>query len=122
MDVSRMVEFIACSTSGHVRRRCSAASTIAPTAPIAPASVGVARPSPIVPSTRKIRTIEGIIPQSTRLMSFQFNGSRTPSGSGRVWTDDRQGNHIEQEDNDLQDRGPDCAQIHVAYRFSELVG
>ena len=48
IDVSRMVEFMACSTSGRVRRRCSAASTIAPTAPMAPASVGVARPSPMV--------------------------------------------------------------------------
>ena len=84
IDVSRIVESMACSTSGHVKRRCSAARTIAPTAPMAPASVGVARPSPMVPSTRKIRTMEGIIPHNTRLTSFQFIGSRAASGSGGI--------------------------------------
>jgi hypothetical protein len=39
------------------------ASTMAPIAPIAPASVGVARPSMIVPSTRKISTPAGMMPQ-----------------------------------------------------------
>ena len=48
-----------------------AARTIAPTAPMAPASVGVARPMKIVPSTRKISTTEGIMPHSTRLHSAQ---------------------------------------------------
>ena len=38
------------------------ASTIAPTAPIAPASVGVVRPSIMVPSTTKISTAEGMMP------------------------------------------------------------
>ena len=57
MAVMRMVPAIASRTSGQVRRRCMAASTNAPTAPIAPASVGVAtawfmpgRP-PMLPST-----------------------------------------------------------------------
>ena len=39
-----------------------AARTIAPMAPIAPASVGVARPSIMVPSTTKISTAEGMMP------------------------------------------------------------
>ena len=84
IDVRRMVEAIACSTSGQVRRRCSAASIIAPTAPMAPASVGVARPRPMVPSTRKISTIDGIMPRNTRLISFQFMGSRSRSGIGGI--------------------------------------
>ena len=39
-----------------------AARTMAPIAPIAPASVGVARPSIMVPSTTKISTAEGMMP------------------------------------------------------------
>ena len=39
-----------------------AASTIAPTAPMAPASVGVASPIIMVPSTTKISTAEGMMP------------------------------------------------------------
>ena len=39
-----------------------AASTMAPIAPMAPASVGVARPSIMVPSTTKISTAEGMMP------------------------------------------------------------
>ena len=38
------------------------ASTMAPTAPIAPASVGVVRPSIMVPSTTKISTADGMMP------------------------------------------------------------
>ena len=40
-------------------RRLAAASTSAPTAPMAPPSVGVAMPRKIVPSTRKIRVSGG---------------------------------------------------------------
>ena len=39
-----------------------AASTMAPIAPMAPASVGVARPIIMVPSTTKISTAEGMMP------------------------------------------------------------
>ena len=39
-----------------------AASTMAPTAPMAPASVGVARPIIMVPSTTKISTADGMMP------------------------------------------------------------
>jgi|GEM_PF-6583824 len=68
--VRRIVEVIACSTSGHVSRRCSAAS------PIAPALVGVARPRPMVPSTRKISTIEagrgfGVVAAEVKALSEQ---------------------------------------------------
>ena len=69
--VSRMVDSMPSRISFQDSRLCRAASTIAPTAPIAPASVGVARPRKIVPSTRKIRTIEGTMPQSTRFQSSQ---------------------------------------------------
>ena len=69
--VSRMVDSMPSRISFQLSRLCMAASTIAPTAPIAPASVGVARPRKIVPSTRKIRTIEGTMPQSTRFQSAQ---------------------------------------------------
>ena len=56
------------------------ASTMAPTAPMAPASVGVARPMKMVPSTRKISTIDGTIPQSTLEISGQ---PRSVRASGR---------------------------------------
>src|SRR3954452_4885270 len=96
IEVRRIVEFIACSTSGHVRRRCSAARTIAPTAPIAPASVGVASPSPMVPSTRKISTNHP--PQHT---VDELPGQRLAYTLGqrrhRVRTYDREPNHVEQE-------------------------
>ncbi len=59
-----------------------AASTIAPTAPSAPASVGVAIPMKIVPSTRKISTIDGTMPQSTRFHSAQPRNVRASIGSG----------------------------------------
>ena len=39
-----------------------AASTMAPIAPMAPASVGVARPIIMVPSTTKISTADGMMP------------------------------------------------------------
>jgi hypothetical protein len=51
--------------------RCSTARTIAPTMPIAPPSVGVARPRKMVPSTRKISTSEGMIPHRQRFTSGQ---------------------------------------------------
>ena len=82
MAVMRMVMAIASRTSGHVRRRCSAARSMAPTAPMAPASVGVASPMKMVPSTRKIRAIDGIMPRSTRRTSGQPRSPRASGGSG----------------------------------------
>src|SRR5580704_7217863 len=80
--------------SGALR---TTASTIAPMVPMAPASVGVARPIMMVPSTRKISTMAGMMPQA----------------------------HIEGvggEQGDLQQRGAPGAEIHVADRAAELVG
>ena len=100
------------------------ASTIAPTAPMAPASVGVASPMKMVPSTRKISTSDGTMPQSTLEISAQPRSVRASSGSGgtlcgcRIETREDE----EQEEHDLQDRGPDRAEIHVADRDAELVG
>ena len=88
--VSVEVEVMACLTRSHVRRLCMAAKIIAPTAPSAPASVGVARPTKIVPSTKKISAIEGIMPHRMRLMSFQPIGSRASFGIGGI----RWGFHI----------------------------
>ena len=77
--VMRMVVSMPCQSSGQVRRRFMAASTRAPTTPMAPASVGVARPMKMVPSTRKIRTSEGTMP----LMHFQASGQpRSVRASG----------------------------------------
>ena len=54
---------------------------MAPTTPMAPASVGVARPMKIVPSTRKIRPSDGIMPRMHRFHSAQPCSVRASSGS-----------------------------------------
>ena len=54
--------------------------TIAPLAPIAPPSVGVATPRKIVPSTRKISTSGGIIDVNTLTTSFAPNSVRASGG------------------------------------------
>ena len=59
-----------------------AASTIAPTAPMAPASVGVARPSIMVPSTTKISTAEGMMPIRHLRHSGQPAASAASFGTG----------------------------------------
>ena len=51
---------------------------------MAPASVGVARPMKIVPSTRKMRTTDGTMPHSTRLISGQPFRVRASGGSGGI--------------------------------------
>jgi len=68
MAVRRMVPCMASHSRAQLRRLCMAASTRAPTTPMAPASVGVAtawswkgRP-PMEPSTVKISTAEGMMP------------------------------------------------------------
>ncbi len=63
--VSLAVESTACVNSGRLSRLLATPITNAPTAPIAPPSVGVAMPRKIVPSTRKMRTIGGIITNVT---------------------------------------------------------
>ena len=54
---------------------------IAPTTPIAPASVGVARPVKIVPSTTKISPAEGMMPRIAFLNSAQPFSVRASGGS-----------------------------------------
>jgi hypothetical protein len=62
--------------SGALR---TTASTIEPITPMAPASVGVARPIMMVPRTRKISTAEGMIPH----MDFTISGQpRSVRGTG----------------------------------------
>ena len=81
--VMRMVDVHApAAPAARSGGRCSAASTMAPTAPIAPASVGVARPRKIVPSTRKISTSDGTMPHSTLRISGQPRSVRASGGSG----------------------------------------
>ncbi len=60
--------------------RCSTASTMAPTMPMAPPSVGVARPRNMVPSTRKISTSDGTIPHRHFLTSGQPDMVRDSGG------------------------------------------
>ena len=79
--VIRIVVSMPCQSRGHVRRRLMAASTSAPTTPMAPASVGVARPMKIVPSTRKIRTSEGTMPLVHFQASAQPRSVRASGGS-----------------------------------------
>ena len=58
-----------------------AARTKAPTEPMAPPSVGVASPIKMVPSTKKIRAMEGTIPHRIFLNNFQLITGRASGGS-----------------------------------------
>ena len=79
-----MVVPMASRTSGQVSLRLKAARTMAPTAPMAPASVGEARPRAMVPRTRKIRAIEGTMPFSTLIASAQPVAVRASGGRGGI--------------------------------------
>ena len=57
------------------------ASTSAPTVPMAPASVGVASPSSMVPSTRKMSTPAGMIPMRHFFHSAQPCSLRSSFGT-----------------------------------------
>ncbi len=89
--VSLAVLSIACFNSDHDSRLRASAIRIAPVAPIAPPSVGVAMPRKIVPSTRKISASGGIstkvtfcaMPESrlsfsTRLTTASTNATPMP--------------------------------------------
>ena len=89
---SFIVESIAWRISFRSMRPRASAITSAPTAPIAPPSVGVAMPRKMVPSTRKIRASGGIITKVTRsamrdskrsfatwLMTAATNATPTPT-------------------------------------------
>ena len=73
---SLAVDSVACRIRSKVRRRFIKASSSAPTAPIAPPSVGVATPMKIVPRTRKISASGGTITKMT--CSAMAESSRKP--------------------------------------------
>ena len=66
---SLAVESIAWRSNGQLSRRLAKARISAPVAPIAPPSVGVAMPTKIVPSTRKISAKGGIMTITTSCAS-----------------------------------------------------
>ena len=92
MAVMRMVPAMVCVNSDQLRRRCMAASSMAPTAPMAPASVGVqmavlmpGRP-PMLPSTAKIKAPAGKMPRRHFFHSAQPMRVRAVLGTpGRSW-------------------------------------
>ena len=68
--VSFVVDSIACLSSVKFKRPRDQANTMAPTAPMAPPSVGVATPIKIVPSTKNINNKGGTITKTTREVIF----------------------------------------------------
>ena len=70
---SLVVLLSACLSSDQLRRPRASAISMAPSAPIAPPSVGVATPRKIVPSTRKISSSGGI---STKVIRSLMRDSR----------------------------------------------
>jgi len=80
MNITKMVSFvafsIACIKSELFRRRRDAAMISAPTAPMAPPSVGVAIPRKMVPSTRNIKINGGMSTKVTRSASRDSKPSR----------------------------------------------
>ncbi|MNR39589.1 hypothetical protein D3C85_1578100 [compost metagenome] len=78
---SLVVVSMACFNSEMSRRRFIIARMMAPTAPMAPPSVGVAMPRKMVPSTRKISSSGGIITSTTRLPSAAPRRVRASGGS-----------------------------------------
>ena len=82
----RIVDVIACQTRSFSRRLLIAAKANAPTAPIAPPSVGVARPIKMVPRTKKMSTSDGTMPHRIRLKSFQSIGGRASLGKAGTYS------------------------------------
>ena len=84
-NITIEVRRVVCSSASASERRSSlrfaAASASAPTAPSAPASVGVATPAKMLPSTSRIRTSGGTITSATWRSSSSPNGSRSSAGS-----------------------------------------
>ena len=81
MAVREVVYSLASRSTFHDSRLLAAARPIAPTAPTAPASVGVAIPAKMLPSTSRISTRGGISTVSTWRASFHPAASRTSGGS-----------------------------------------
>src|SRR5262249_625887 len=71
---------IPCESRDQVNVPEEAARGIAPTTPRAPASVGVANPMKMVPSTRKISPSEGMMPRRHFFHSAQPLSVRASSG------------------------------------------
>ena len=69
--------------SGALR---TTARTMAPIVPIAPASVGVARPIMMVPSTRKMSTAAGMMPQAHLTRRSLPNSVRGTGGRASGFT------------------------------------
>ena len=87
IEVSRVVSPIAPCSAVSDRRRLSCARSIAPTAPRAPASVGVAMPAKMLPSTSRIRTSGGTMTSITRRnraapCSERASGGKAGAASG----------------------------------------
>ena len=80
MIVRRVVSAMAAFSVLTDRRRCRAASPMAPSAPKEPASVGVATPAKMLPSTTRISTKGGSIEPTTRRSSSVPGMSRNSSG------------------------------------------
>jgi hypothetical protein len=123
MLVSRTVWSIVACRLRRFSRRLTAARAIAPTAPIAPASVGVATPRKIVPSTRKIRTSGGIRLRSTARPRRQpwrvrASGGRAGAFAGQTIGDDDDPEH---EEAGQHDPGDDRPEEEVADRHPDLV-
>ena len=79
MAVSRMVEFIPSHIRLQLSRLLNQARRMAPTTPMAPASVGVTSPRTMVPSTTKISARLGTVP---RMMVFHSGQPRSVRASG----------------------------------------
>ena len=86
MAVSRMVLIMASFMSAQVSRLWMAARIMAPTAPMAPASVGVAMAlfipgkPPMLPSTVKIKIADGMMPRRHLDHSAQPSNVRADLG------------------------------------------
>ena len=89
---SRVVAIKPCLSSLKLRRPRTDAMTIAPNAPMAPPSVGVAIPRKMVPSTRKMSSKGGISVVSTRSSSLLpwVAGAVLGFGLNQLWQLPRQ--------------------------------
>ena len=100
---------------------CTTASPIAPMVPIAPASVGVARPRKIVPSTRKIRTSDGTMPHRHFFTSGQPCSVREAlrDAGHPVRLEDADQEDVDAEEQDLHHARAPGAGVHVAHGAAE---
>ena len=86
------------------------------TAPMAPPSVGVARPSRIVPSTIKISTREGTIDTMRHERQAQPHGARFLGKAGTGAAGDGRRKIVPQNSADQDEARNDGAGIHIAHR------